>query len=142
MIDFTCVVEGGDRYEVKATARDILIWEKTGAKRSFTELMQTLPLADLYWIAHLASKRKGLFEGNLNQFEQTVDLEFGVADGPDPEPDVCAAGVAVRDPAERVGARRGSGDRDRGAAAERGHGQRGRGRRGRGLRWPAAVGSG
>lgn len=76
MIDFTCVPDDGEPFDVTATSRDILIWEKTGHKRSFTELMATLPLADLYKVAHLAATRKGLFEGNLKRFEDTIDLTF------------------------------------------------------------------
>lgn len=86
MIDFTVVVDDGDRYTVKATARDILQWEKSGNGRNFTALMSTLPLADLYRIAYLASVRKGLFDGKSGDFEKTCDLVFEVDAEPDPTP--------------------------------------------------------
>lgn len=87
MIDFTVVPDDGEKFTVKATARDILVWEKGGHKRSFVELMSTLPLGDLYKIAHIAATRKSLYDGNLSSFEKTCDLLFEVEESePDPTP--------------------------------------------------------
>lgn len=85
MIEFICVNDAEERYEVTATARDVLLWEKTGKGRNFAKLMAELPLADLYVIAWLASKRKGLFTEPLARFEETIDLHFELDEGePDP----------------------------------------------------------
>lgn len=84
MIDFTVVKDDGDRYDVKATARDILVWEKGGNGRNFTSLLTSLPLTDLYRIAYIASARKSLFDGKLADFEKDCDLVFEVSDEPDP----------------------------------------------------------
>lgn len=86
MIDFTCKSDDGDEYTVTATARDVLVWEKTGKDRNFAKLMSELPLADLYVIAHIASRRQGKYEGPREQFEKTIDLMFDGADEPDPFP--------------------------------------------------------
>lgn len=84
MIDFTCRSDDDGEYRVTATARDVLVWEKVGKDRNFAKLMSELPLADLYVIAHLASKRQGLFTGTRDDFEKTIDLIFEGAAEPDP----------------------------------------------------------
>lgn len=76
MIDFTVKPDGAEPYQVTATARDVLVWEKAAKSRTFVKMMSELPLADLYIIAHIASRRHGLFSGNLHDFENSVDLVF------------------------------------------------------------------
>lgn len=91
MIEFTVQPDGGEKYEVTATSRDIVVWEKRtasgkGGPRSFAQLMSDLRMTDMYIIAHVASKRLGLFEGSQADFEQGVDLEFDIEEEPDPTP--------------------------------------------------------
>lgn len=76
MIEFIVKPDDADQYNVTATARDILVWEKGGKHRSFTTMMQELPLVDLYKIAWIASRRHGLYDGTQEAFETTVDLVF------------------------------------------------------------------
>lgn len=76
MIEFTVKPDNGEEYEVTATSRDVLVWEKTCKGRSFVKMMSELPLADLYRIAWIASRRLGLYAGKLEEFESGVDLHF------------------------------------------------------------------
>jgi hypothetical protein len=76
VIDFKIVPDGGEPYEVTATTRDILNWEKVTKGASLKQLMEELHAADLYKVAHFASKRTQLFTGTLQEFEATCDLEF------------------------------------------------------------------
>lgn len=83
MIDFGITPDGGNHYKVTATARDILAWEKRTGK-SWSLIRDGLPMGDLYNIAHVASLRQGMFSGNLDEFEKTVDIDPGGNDEPDP----------------------------------------------------------
>lgn len=76
MLDFRVTPDGGEPYTVKAGSRDVLTWEKTGKGKSFSKLMEDLPMSDLYRMAHIASRRQGLFTGSLEEFENTCELGF------------------------------------------------------------------
>jgi hypothetical protein len=77
MIQFKVNPDNADSYEVNATTRDVMQWEKRNKGKSALQFEQgTATLTDLYAIAHIASVRQGLYEGNLNQFEAECDLEF------------------------------------------------------------------
>lgn len=80
MIQFKVVPDGTDAYEVTATTRDIIRWETSGQGRSFSKLMDTMKLADLYELAYHASVRNGFFQGNVQAFKDSVDLEFETED--------------------------------------------------------------
>jgi hypothetical protein len=56
-------------------SRDVLMWERTGRTNSYADLMQKQDMAPMYALAHLASRRLGLFVGDLAAFEATCDLE-------------------------------------------------------------------
>lgn len=84
MIEFSVNPENGDAYEVTATSRDVLLWEKTTKGRSVKTLMDDVSLVDMYKIAYLASQRQGLFHGTIKEFEDSVDLDFEETDQPDP----------------------------------------------------------
>lgn len=80
-------VDGSDPYEIVATSRDVLLWEKTTKGKAFQELMERLAMVDMYKIAHFAAKREGRFTGPLSEWEESVDLvpEVEVEEGgPDP----------------------------------------------------------
>ena len=83
MITFRVAPDAGDAYEVTAGARDVLVWERTTKGAVFSELAESQSMVDMYKLAHIASRRQGLFPGTLQQFEETCDLE-----AIDKEPDV------------------------------------------------------
>jgi len=84
---FTLTPEGGEAFEVRATTRDVLVWEKTGRDRSLSALMENLRVADMYEIAYVAAKRQGVWDGNRAEFEERVDLDFEEEQGAaDPTP--------------------------------------------------------
>lgn len=76
LFTFTVLPDGEDEYEVEATSRDILNWEKTTPKASLGKFESDPQIADVYKIAHFAARRNGLFTGALKDFEETVDIEF------------------------------------------------------------------
>ncbi|OXM73088.1 MULTISPECIES: hypothetical protein [Amycolatopsis] len=76
MIDFKIAPDGGEKFEVKATTRDILNWERTTKGGSLKQLMENLHTADLYKVAHFAARRTQQFTGTLQEFEASCDLEF------------------------------------------------------------------
>lgn len=92
MYEFTVKPDGAESYEVTATTRDVLRWEKSGqSKGKPTRNMQSMvdepAIADLYEIAFYAAKRTGHFEGSLVDFENNVDLDIDreqVASDPTP----------------------------------------------------------
>lgn len=84
---FTLRPDDGEPVEVVATTRDIVVWEKTGKGRSFSNLARDAHMADLYELAWQAAKRQGLVDCNLGEFERTTDLDLEAADGADEEPD-------------------------------------------------------
>lgn len=85
MIDFKIVMDSGDEFEVTASGRDVLNWEKTTKGASMKALMDELKMTDLYKVAFFASKRTGNFTGTLQEFEAQADLVFEVPDA-DPTP--------------------------------------------------------
>lgn len=98
MIDFTVIPDSGERYRVKATSRDILAWEKISKGKSFSKLMEDLPMADLYRMAHLASRRQGMFAGTLEDFEAGCELDFESTDTADTDPTQPARSPAPSSP--------------------------------------------
>lgn len=84
MINYDVKPDGGDSYKLTATTRDILAWEKRTGK-SWSLIRDGLPMQDLYNIAHAAALRQGMFSGNLEEFEKSVDIDPApVDDKPDP----------------------------------------------------------
>lgn len=86
MIGFKLTPDDGETFEVTAKSRDVYLWEKTSKGKSFKQLMDSMSMVDLYAIAHLAAKRTGQFDGTLDEFSKTVDLDFETEDEPDPTP--------------------------------------------------------
>jgi hypothetical protein len=77
MFDFTITPDGKEPYYLTATSRDVLMWEKAGKNRSFTALLTNRNFTDLYSLAHIASRRQGMFVGTLDEFEEQCDLKGG-----------------------------------------------------------------
>jgi hypothetical protein len=82
VIDIRVVPDGGEPWDVKVTARDVLKWERLGGDRSISALDEDIKMRDMYELAHLASQRIGKFTGSLTAFEDSCDLSFeGVDEG-------------------------------------------------------------
>lgn len=107
LIKFRVSPEGGEAYEVEATTRDILTWEKTTKGASYAAFQRGQNMVDLYKVGHLASRRLGMFNGTLKEFEDTCDLEPINDDGD-----------AARDALETLGKFRGELDDDGRAALD------------------------
>ena len=76
MIKFKIKPDEGEPFDLEATARDVLVWEKTSkTHRTFAQLVRDQSMVDLYRIAHIAARRLGMFTGDLPAFESTCDLE-------------------------------------------------------------------
>jgi hypothetical protein len=87
MITVKVKPDDAPEYEVTATARDVLVWEKTtNGSKSFIDFMSAPNLVDLYRIAHIAAWRQGLFAGTLKEFEQSCEVIFD-EDEQEGEPD-------------------------------------------------------
>lgn len=86
MIDFKVEPDGGEPFELKAGTRDALVWERTSkGNKSFTDLLASMNMVDLYHLAHIAAKRQGLYAGSLKEFEESCELHFDEeVDDPDP----------------------------------------------------------
>lgn len=77
MFLFKVLVDNGEPFEVTATSRDVLIWEKTTGKgRSMAQLEKNGGMSDLYALCHVAARRRGLYTGSLQEFQQTCDLDM------------------------------------------------------------------
>lgn len=68
--------DGGEPYRLMIGYRDALAWERT-SKKTATQFMLEQSAADTYRLAHLAARRKGMFTGELTEFEQTCEVEPG-----------------------------------------------------------------
>jgi hypothetical protein len=88
MLTFKVVPENGTPFTVKATTRDVLVWEKTTRGRTFADLLREPNLVDYYAIAWRAAWRQKLFTGTLKDFEDSHDIDLDDSeDVVDPEPD-------------------------------------------------------
>lgn len=83
MIEFTVKPDTGDEFKVEATSRDVYVWEKI-TKSHMGQLQDNISMTAMYSLAHLAAKRQQLFNGSLDEFTQTCDLDFD--DMPEPGP--------------------------------------------------------
>lgn len=84
LFTFTINPDQGDPYEVEATTRDVLQWERNTRGASLKRIMDELHIEDLYKVAYFAAVRNGLFAGTPKEFEASVDLEFEVEEAEDP----------------------------------------------------------
>jgi hypothetical protein len=82
--------DDGEPYELAIEPRDVLAWERV-TKKSYSALMTNMNVVDMYRMAHLAARKRGLFVGELAEFEATVDVGFPggrkeVEEEPEPDP--------------------------------------------------------
>lgn len=75
MFTFTVRPDGGESYDVEATTRDVLAWERANKGVNLKKLEEAPSLLDFYKIAHFAVRRQQLFTGSLDDFMDTCDIE-------------------------------------------------------------------
>lgn len=86
MYKFKVSPDDDKSYTVVSNNRDVLAWERQKPTRAAQQLSENVHLADLYWIAHRAAKRQGLYGGTLKDFEETCDVDvLGPADDDEDE---------------------------------------------------------
>lgn len=76
MFKFTVHPDDGEPYEAVATSRDVAKWERGGKGRSLGNFADNPSMRDMYDLAFLTVDRLGLFDGDITQFRDGVDLEF------------------------------------------------------------------
>jgi hypothetical protein len=74
MFNFKVIPDGKAAFEVVATSRDVMIWEKTNKGASLGKVFDNQNLSDLYKIAYIATQRQKLFVGTGTEFEDTCDI--------------------------------------------------------------------
>lgn len=85
MITFEVKPDNGTAYEVTATPRDVLLWERQVRGAKFSNFASP-SYEDIYGLAFFASKRQRLFDGNRALFEETCEVQ-PIEDAEDYEPD-------------------------------------------------------
>lgn len=84
MFEFKVRPDHAEPYEVTATSRDVLVWERTTKGRTLQALAGDPAMVDMYKIAFLASQRQGMFHGTQQEFEAQCEIDF--EDEPEPDP--------------------------------------------------------
>jgi hypothetical protein len=97
MFTFTVAPDGREPYTVSVAIRDTVAWERLHPGHSAQELIQeegqpasleANKLTNSFELAYFASKRQGLFEGSLDDFETSCDVVGISQEQPDPtQPD-------------------------------------------------------
>jgi hypothetical protein len=90
MIRLKIMPDSAEPFEVTATTRDIVKWEKTTKGATFAAFQAEQKITDLYKIAFYAALRHGLYTGTLADFEDGVDLDI-LDDEDEPDPTRSAA---------------------------------------------------
>lgn len=75
--------DSGEPYIVEAGTRDVLAWEREKPGRAAQQLQDNFQVANAYWLAYRAAVRAGQFSGSRKEFEESVELETGVAPASD-----------------------------------------------------------
>ena len=86
MFIFTIRPDAGESYELKATSRDVYVWERAGRDRTLQSFMENLSLEACYQVAHIAARRQGTFAGTLEDFAASHDLDFREEEDEEPDP--------------------------------------------------------
>jgi hypothetical protein len=86
MWTFKVTPDDGEPFVVSAGSRDVLAWERKTHQTS-RYLIEKMPMAELYKIAHLAATRLDLFTGDIAVFESTCDLDIEDGDVEPTNPD-------------------------------------------------------
>lgn len=85
MITFKVTPDDGTEYEVTATPRDVLLWERQVRGAKFANFASP-SYEDIYGLAFFASKRQRLFDSNRKDFEELCEVQ-PIEDEVDYEPD-------------------------------------------------------
>lgn len=80
------VPDGAEPYEVDAESRDVVAWEKAGRDRAFAQFAERLRMSDVFSLAHVTARRLGRFDGSLELFETTCNVELVGDDEAEPDP--------------------------------------------------------
>lgn len=83
MFTFTVTPDDGEPYKLVAKHRDVLKWERAG-KGTLNGFRENPSLMAISEIAHIAARRQQMFTGTLQEFEDSVDLDFEGDEEPDP----------------------------------------------------------
>lgn len=86
MIHFKCRPDDADMFEVEATTRDILTWERTNRGKTMAKLLEDQSITDMYALAFIAARRQRLWTATVREFEEFVDLDFSESEPVDPTP--------------------------------------------------------
>lgn len=84
MFNFVVQPDEGDKFEVTADSRDVLVWERQKSGRSVAKLLAETHIADAYGLAYIASKRLGHIDCSPKEFEEQHRLILGQEPEPDP----------------------------------------------------------
>lgn len=76
MFLFKVMPEDDEPYELAATSRDVLQWERRNRGANMGALRDRMMMSDLYKIAYLAAVRQDRFTGSEGDFIDTVDLDL------------------------------------------------------------------
>jgi len=75
MMNFQITPDNGEPYKLEAGSRDVLLWEKAGKGRAFSQLRtESMRMQDLYGLAYHAARRQGYFAGTLAEWEESVEI--------------------------------------------------------------------
>lgn len=114
-ITFRLTPDVGEPYEVRASGRDIYVWETRYPDKTVSGLWARLAMVDLYTLAHTAAQRQGLFTGSLNDFVTTHEIDFDTDESaadpfpPAPSPIPASSSPSPRGSRRTSGPKKGSG---------------------------------
>lgn len=78
--NFTVAPDGAEPFEVTAKSRDLAHWERQFKGVSIDRLANNPTVNDLESLAWVTSSRRGVFQGNLNEFREQCDFDMLDAD--------------------------------------------------------------
>jgi hypothetical protein len=85
MLDVTLTPDDGDTISLHVDSRDVYRWEKCSrGKKSMVDLQQP-SMTDMYELAHIACKRKAIFDGTLEEFIDAYAIDID-GEAPDVDP--------------------------------------------------------
>lgn len=90
--------DDGEPYELKVTARDALLWERTGKDNpSILAYLSYPSMIEAYRLAHIVAKREQRFDGSLKEFEASHELALVTMMSADEEPDPTQSAASADD---------------------------------------------
>ncbi len=82
---FEVFPDDGEPYEVDASSRDVMAWEKS-SRKTLKYLYEHMPITEMNRVAYLAAKRQGLFDGTEADFFEACDIQISKDDEDAPDP--------------------------------------------------------